>query len=371
MRLQVRTVIYFYIFICVVLLVFNLLYIFRAGSIRRQHQRGVRRWERYLENFGHGTSEWRKKRMVRKLRKIQELMAFYEAMENWNRTEENGAETFFRENHAAILKIAEEYKGKAAMEQAFFAYVIAAFHPKMGEKRYALMEQLLGYLDHSTVFSRENVLNALYALGNSQAVEHAFILMSQHGWYHDPRLLADGLARFQGDKERLSVRLWEICSSLPECFQVGILRFMDSLPGDHFAGDILQALEGGRFPTEACFTMIRYFRRHPVPEARPLLLTLLKGENEEKRGFAIAAAAALAAYGDGESREALKMALHSPNWYVRQNAARSLKTLGVTWEEARESAAGDRYAAEMVEYILGEGPETSEKIKEGKAVAAV
>ena len=32
MRLQVRTVIYFYIFVCIVLLVFNLLYIFRSEN---------------------------------------------------------------------------------------------------------------------------------------------------------------------------------------------------------------------------------------------------------------------------------------------------------------------------------------------------
>lgn len=102
-----------------------------------------------------------------------------------------------------------------------------------------------------------------------------------------------------------------------------------------------------------------------------MLLKILKGEAEGKREFAIAAATSLAAYADDESREALKEALHSPNWYVRQNAARSLKTLGVTWEEARASAAGDRYATEMLEYILEARPAVSEKKKEGEAVATV
>lgn len=33
MRMQVRAVIYFYIFICAVLLIFNLLYIFRSDRV--------------------------------------------------------------------------------------------------------------------------------------------------------------------------------------------------------------------------------------------------------------------------------------------------------------------------------------------------
>ena len=154
-------------------------------------------------------------------------------------------------------------------------------------------------------------------------------------------------------------------------FSSGDTPLIDGLPGDHFAGPILKALEMEELPVETRFTMIRYFRRHPFPEAKPVLLKILKGEAEGKREFAIAAATSLAAYADDESREALKEALHSPNWYVRQNAARSLKTLGVTWEEARASAAGDRYATEMLEYILEASPAVSEKKKEGEAVATV
>ena len=45
MRLPVRAVIYFYIFICVILLLFNLLYIVRSGSVKRQQQRKIRHWE--------------------------------------------------------------------------------------------------------------------------------------------------------------------------------------------------------------------------------------------------------------------------------------------------------------------------------------
>lgn len=371
MRLPVRAVIFFYIFICVVLLLFNLLYIFRSGSVKRQQQRRIQRWETYLDSFAEGNPIWDSGELFRRLKHIQEFMAFYEAVEGWERAQPGAAAAFFQEQHSVLLELAREYGEKDAMEQAFFAYVIAAFHPAIGDRRSPLLEYLLNDLDHSTVYSRENVLNALYALGNIQSVEHAFLLMSQRGWYHDPRLLADGLNRFRGEKESLANRLWSCRGQMIECFQVGIIRFAETLEGDYFAEAFLRALETENLPTETQFTLVRYFRRHAVPYAQTALLGLLKSESEGKRELAIAAAAALASYPDEKTRQALKEALRSPNWYVRQNAARSLKAQGVTWETCGMDAGADRYATEMLEYILGGQPAATGGETERGALPAV
>ena len=48
MRLSVNIVIYFYIFICAVLLLFNLLTILRSARVKRRQKRRVRRWKTYL-----------------------------------------------------------------------------------------------------------------------------------------------------------------------------------------------------------------------------------------------------------------------------------------------------------------------------------
>ena len=370
MRLPVRAVIYFYIFICVVLLLFNLLYIFRSGSVKRRQRRRVHRWETYLDSFLEGSPMWDSGELLRRLKDTEELMAFDTAMESRKDTQSEAAR-FFRENRPLILELAGVYQKKEAMEQAFFAYVIASFYPSVGDKGDPLAEQLLSYLDGSTVYSRENVLNALYALGSAQPLEHAFVLMSQRGWYHDSRLLSDGLNRFQGDQDALANRLWKNRTQLGECFQVGLIRFADTLSGNRFAEDFLKALETEQFPAETQFALVRYFRRHPIPHAKPMLLRLLKGDAEGKRDLSIAAAASLASYPDSETRKALKDALHSQNWYVRQNAARSLKAMGVTWEEAQTSSGGDRYAADMLEYIFEVPSVAAGPKKEREALATV
>ncbi len=94
MRLPVRAVIYFYIFICVVLLLFNLLYIFRSGIIKRQRQRKIQHWEKYLDNFAEGAPIWEPGELLRRLKNVQELMAFYEAMELREQVQPGAAASF-------------------------------------------------------------------------------------------------------------------------------------------------------------------------------------------------------------------------------------------------------------------------------------
>ena len=106
MRLPVRAVIYFYIFICVVLLLFNLLYIFRSGSVKRRQKRRVHRWETYLDSFLEGRPVWDSGELLRRLKDTEELIAFYAAMESRKDTHPEAAARFFQENRPLVLELA-------------------------------------------------------------------------------------------------------------------------------------------------------------------------------------------------------------------------------------------------------------------------
>ena len=108
MRLPVRAVIYFYIFICVILLLFNLLYIVRSGSVKRQQQRKIRHWEKYLDSIAEGTPVWDTSELFRRLKNIQELMAFYAVMESQEQEQPGEAAAFLTENHTIDLERARE-----------------------------------------------------------------------------------------------------------------------------------------------------------------------------------------------------------------------------------------------------------------------
>ena len=52
MRTAVESIIFFYLFICVALLVFNLLYIFRSVLMERSREARIRRWEQRRQCHG-------------------------------------------------------------------------------------------------------------------------------------------------------------------------------------------------------------------------------------------------------------------------------------------------------------------------------
>ena len=215
-----------------------------------------------------------------------------------------------------------------------------------------LVELLLDFLDNSTVYCRENVLRALCAMGSAPALEHALARFHEQGWYHQPRLISDGLTAFAGDRAALARRLWDAGAAWDENLRIGIIQFASNL-SESFADLFLPALTQKETSSETRFALIRYFQRKPTPAARPILFELaLTGKDEG--GPAIAACAALARYPGPDTEQVLEDALLSRNWYVRRNAAASLSALGVEAETlTKPRQSGDRYAVEMLTYMAG------------------
>ncbi len=356
-------VIYFYIFICVSLLVFNLGYIFRSKGRSRTQQHRCEVWTACLTETLNALARTvdiapeHRALLGRKLRSIQELMAYHEALEP--RLGEPLVQEYLDRCHDDFQALAAVYCRRPPMERAFFAYLIALYHPDRGREHDQLAELLLAFLDDSTVYCRENVLRALCALGNAGGVEHALSRFHDQGWYHHARLLSDGLMTFAGDREALARRLWTAAAGWNESLQVAVVQFVTNLPAD-FSDLCLPALRAADTLPETRFALIRYFQRHPNDLARPALLDLASGGEAAGGGPAIAVCAALAQYPGDDTKAVLEAALHSRNWYIRRNAASSLVTLGVTERDLQDvERGGDRYAREMLVYMTrlryGEG----------------
>ena len=351
-RLELDSVIYIYMFICVALMGFNVLYIFQSKHRRRQRIRRQRRWEGILARTLAGLAEGgavpaaHRRLLERRLRRLEELMAYHEAISP--RLGQPACQAYLDACHDSFQALAAWYVRRPAMERAFFARLMAFYHPGEGRDHDQLIRLLLAFLEDSTVYCRENVLQALYAMGSAGGVEQALELISQRGWYHHPRLISDGLSSFRGDRAALARRLWQRCRGWEEGIQVAVVQFAAACT-DALAGSFLEALRDPETPAETRFALVRYFQHRPSPAARPVLLEAAGREGEP---LAVPACAALARYPGGVTMEVLKGALHSRNWYVRRNAAASLAALGAGPAELDElHRSGDRYAGEMLAYM--------------------
>ena len=355
MRFDINSIIFFYMFICAALLVFNLGYILRSQGRNRRRERQTAQWQEELAaQWDAGSvSPAHRDRLARKLPNIRQLLAYYTALKPRLAQPEPPA-AYLEAIRPLWTELAFAYRKRPAMERAFFAYVLSELPWESGSSQNRLAQLLLAFLDRSTVYCRENVLLALCALGNAGALERALERFQAEGWYHHPRLLSDGLAAFSGDRDAFARRLWKAAAAWSEPYQAAVVQFAAGLPeggGPDLSREFREALTSAAVPQETRFALVRYFQRHPRPEALEPLLRLVSQETGEG-GLAIAACAALGRYPSPESRQALKQALHSRNWYVRRNAASSLVQLGLSEEEQRQLAQDpDRYAREMYEYM--------------------
>lgn len=355
MNLSINSVVYFYIFICIALLVFNILYILRSEGQGRREQHRTERWNRLLDRQTDPDCTPKEARahqalLRRRLRRVPELSAYNAALEGRLGLPET--QRYLDAGYESYQELALVYQHRPAMERAFYAYLIARWHPRAADGGGQLPVILLTYLDDSTVYCRENVLQALYALGNAGAVEQALHLFNEQGWYHHERMLSDGLSTFAGDCPALARQLWSISRNWNENLRVAVVQFASNVTDD-LKEPFRQALADRGTPLEVRFALIRYFIRRPDPAVKPLLLELA-AEDVNGDGPAIAACTALARYPGPDTEAVLDTALRSRNWYVRHNAASSLAALG--YAEAAYAAAEanhDRYAKEMLDYVTG------------------
>lgn len=353
-NVDVETIIYLYLFICGLLLLFNALYMISSGGRHRWQAL----WERYwraeltaqLRNMALSFPIYPRhfRLLEKRLRRLGQMIAYCNAAEAMEREfSKEAVHAYFLVASPVFQSLASYYGKRDSMERAYFAWFIARFSPHRSGQN-VFREIVIGYLENATVFCRENTLRALYASGEVEAVEIGLQFMQDREIFHHPKLLADGLSSFAGDKEELARRLWGHASDWNSVLVTAVVQFITDV-SDRFQASFFQVLTEQKNDLEVHLAIIRYFRKHPYTPAREVLQRFAQGEDT----YAVVAAFALDQYPGEDTVYVLKKALCSRNWYVRYNAAVSLLHLNVGEDVLADILqGGDRYAKEMLEYQM-------------------
>lgn len=350
----VNALLYFYLFICVVLFLYNVIYIFKSSHETKWHKKKVIVWHRYLfEVFQHLKDDHIRDDALsyikRKLVKPKELLAYIDALELLK--DQEAYQHYLQLSLPLYQYLVIVYKKKDDLDKTLFAHTIANYSLPLQENNSLLAEVLLTYLDDSNLNCREKIFHALFRLGDLNAIENAISRLNDEQWFHHEKLLSDGLLRFQGNRDELIQRLWSHYGRWNEQIMIAIVHYMTRV-SEHYQEMFLPLLKDQKTDIEIKIAILRYFRKYPCKAAMELIYEILDDSHSDV-SLVIVSVFVLDQYKNLKSIRYLKRALHHQNWYVRYNAAHSLVSYQLDREAYQDILDGDdNYARDILNYMF-------------------
>ncbi len=354
MRLEIDDLIFGYLFVCTLLIAFNIAYIFYSAWNRKQIEKETVRWMIIIESLLSSINERRVgndhlELIKSKTKNTNGLLAYSRALERVN-FKDSVKRKYYEQCATAYQMIVAEYARKDNMDKAFAAYFISKHTPYFGDEYHQIYDLLLSYLENSSVYCRENVLKALYASGNVQALYNMLCRMEEQKIFHHRKLIADGLITFKGNKKALAEILWSHMDMFDENMQIAIINFITATQDD-YGEEFMKALQKKHQNIEVTLSLIRYYRRHYYEPILPMLYDFMN--KDINNSISIVVASVLIKYPTEKTREVLKNSIHHTNWYVRRNSAKSLVEMNISEEDVNSIIeSGDVYAMDILRYVM-------------------
>lgn len=351
---NVETVIYFFIFICFSMMVFNIVYIFqdhmKEKSIKRRQLRYEKQiyWQIGLIQMHAPLDSVHVRNVERQLRYLDNLIAFHDACVSLHKQKEN-IYWYIQEMAPIFQNLIMKYERRNDMDKAYLAWVIGDLFSEHVEQYEHLSRLLLNYLENTTIYCRENTLSALYKLGNPKMIERAYQMLQDNHNVHHEKLLSDGLLKYTGDHEELAYLLWRHYGEWNSELMLPIINYIRYV-SDDFTALFLPVLQNEEEDIEIRLAILRYYRRYYYAPVKEILIAYAL--QEKSVDLAILASAALTNYPGDDSIVALKKALCHKDWYVRKNAAQSLVSIANADAYQDVFAGTDTYAKDMLTYVL-------------------
>ncbi len=356
MGIQIEQIIYIYIFVCLAMLVFNMIFAVSKKGRNRRSDRKKRYFLRILQEQILGKNCRQHARAVdtrwfiSKLKYYRNLSAFHEALSQMQEEEPEKTNAWINHSGSVFTGLAVEYSRQNDMKKAYFAWFMTCYRFQKNEIYDSLYNIMIQFTESPNVYCRENALKALYNFGDPRRTALAVERMSRLGISHNGKLLTDGLLSFQGDRDALTDLLWRDYGKLSSEYRVVYINYVRMSSG-RYTEEFYGLLQEKSTDKEERLALIRYFRRYRYEPAGKLLREYLSDSG--KYGWETAAVSALALenYPGEDTVLALKKALSSFNWYIRYNAAESLKALNISYLDLIDVYNGeDRFAREMLSY---------------------
>ena len=350
--MKAEVLIYAYLAVCAAMIGFNIacIFVFRVKDKRLDHysRRFIKIVHQVIED--QTVTEEHCKYLSKKLKKINNLMAFDKTLEELFPQNPKQTKDYIRQLSSVFIYLTLEYKKKSEIQAAYFPYIIHKYKVFQGQPISIVMDTMLELVHSPSLYVRENALQAIYSIGSVECTMNALWILNESTYYHHPKMITDGLLNFSGDTKQLAERLWNNLHRFSQKMQRVIVDYFRFSSSDH-QERILELLTSHGVDDEVAYSCIRYLGKYAYPPAYPILTGIVERYQHNQWIYTAVTASALASYPGDRTVAVLKELLHSPNWHVRSNASQSLMSLGLYYTDMIDVFEGrDRYASEIMRY---------------------
>lgn len=321
--------------------------------------------------------EAHRRMLVRRLRSLPGMESFDRTLERARAERPDAVDRYLLGVSSVFERLAPYFSRRDELRRAYFAFIVRRWYLRRPAGP-VLMQALQEDTRARALYTRENALEAIVAVGEPADVARAVVALGEAGVSHSRRLVSEALLAYPGDGEGLADALLARFDELSVPMRVCVVNYLrlsgparhgggQGAPGDRYAFllSVLCDESAGKDVRLAC---VRFFARRPWDGALEPLLGLARREGPTEWEYAAVAASALASYPGERSVRALKGCLRSPVYQVRFNAAKALYGMGLSLEGdlADVLAGDDAYAREMLLYrwkveseVLGAAPDAA------------
>lgn len=357
--MKIEWLIGFYMLVCVAMIAFNFAFLANEKVQTRRLARKRRRLAAKIAAQVDGVpTDEDLRALERSLKTLSGLEAFDQTLARLKEEDPERCAGYLQAITPVLERLSHWHAGKSALRDAYYSYILNRWYAKRPANA-GLIDALLTAVRTRPFYARENALMAIAKVGTAPALADAIVGLESARTFHHPKLVTEALLSYPGDREELAEELSARFDRLSPNAQAAVINFgrMADIP---YQDERLHTARRERLKAlmvdpatdlEVRLACIRFFMRDPWDDVADTLRDFAAHDGTESWEYAAVAASTLVSYPGDETVAVLKKCLSSRVWHVRQNAAQSLRGLGLSRDELRDVVEGpDRFARDTVLY---------------------
>ena len=341
----------FYIAICILLLIFNVVFVFRKNIEMMYFANSTKHFQRYiLKIYGKydvtkGLDNKTKKKIKVKLGKVKYLVAMHETLQMLKPINLG----FEEEVKICVWSQVNKYLKKTNEQQAYFAYVVSTFNYQEVIASDDNMMQFMNYLNTDSLYTLTNTMDAICNLNNTYMVHSAINIINNSNIFYHKKLFTQSLLNFKGKEEELQQILMVHFEEYNNVIKEGILDYfrLKNVQASEF---YINILENNKQDMEIIYATMRCLGQYPTQTSKIFFQSVLDNESENwiKELLAVKG---LIHFQDSMTKKLIYDRVTHANWDVRCSAIEYFITNFLQGNELQNILGlNDKYANEALIY---------------------